>query len=127
MHRGTASKIVDSLVLLPLGGLLFAALWAVIAFFLDPEPRWLWMLAGIIPAGVLVFIVCVDPDGATEANDCTALPSSGGDWPSGRSLCARRDVRSHRIMQPRQQPNWCTVETPKSKPPRSGRLSNSPH
>ncbi len=56
MHRGTASRIVDSF-LLPLAGVAFAILWALIAYFVGPDPRWLWMLAGIIPASVIVFIV----------------------------------------------------------------------
>ncbi len=55
MHRGRAAKVIDSF-LLPIGAVAFVLLWAIIAYFVAPQPPWLWMLAGIIPAGVLAFI-----------------------------------------------------------------------
>lgn len=56
MQTGAASKIVDS-ILLPAGVFLLVIVWAVVAFFVAPEPPWLWMAAGIIPAGFLGFVV----------------------------------------------------------------------
>lgn len=54
MHRGRAAKMVESFRL-PLAGVAFAGLWAVIAYFVAPEPPWLWMVVGVIPAGLIVF------------------------------------------------------------------------
>ncbi|MGI9470005.1 MAG: FtsK/SpoIIIE domain-containing protein [Rubripirellula sp.] len=56
MQTGAASKIVDSFYL-PAGVGSFVLLWAVVAFFVAPKPPWLWMAAGIIPAGVLGFTI----------------------------------------------------------------------
>ena len=47
MHRGRAAKVIDSF-LLPIGAVAFVLLWAIIAYFVAPQPPWLWMLAGII-------------------------------------------------------------------------------
>lgn len=56
MQTGAASKIVDSFYL-PAGVATFVVIWAIVAFFVAPKPPWLWMAAGIIPAGVLGFTI----------------------------------------------------------------------
>lgn len=56
MQTGAASKIVDSFYL-PGGVAVFVVIWAIVAFFVAPWPPWLWMAAGIIPAGFLGFTI----------------------------------------------------------------------
>ena len=56
MQTGTASRIVDSFYL-PGGVGVLAIMWATIAYFVAPQPPWLWMAAGIIPAGALGFTI----------------------------------------------------------------------
>lgn len=56
MQSGAASKIVDSFYL-PAGVAIFLVIWAITAFFVAPKPPWLWMAAGIIPAGLLGFTI----------------------------------------------------------------------
>ncbi len=56
MQSGTASKIVDSFYL-PAGVATFVFVWAVVAYFVAPRPPWLWMAAGIMPAGFLGFSI----------------------------------------------------------------------
>ncbi|MGB0596481.1 MAG: FtsK/SpoIIIE domain-containing protein [Rubripirellula sp.] len=56
MQSGAASKIVDSFYL-PGGVAIFVFIWAIVAFFVAPRPPWLWMAAGIIPAGFLGFSI----------------------------------------------------------------------
>ena len=56
MQSGAASKIVDSFYL-PAGVAVFMLIWAAVAFFVAPAPPWLWMAAGILPAGMLGFTI----------------------------------------------------------------------
>ena len=52
MQVGAASKIVDSFYL-PAAVACFIVIWAVIAFLVAGENRYLWAAAGIVPAGLL--------------------------------------------------------------------------
>ncbi|MGB7325323.1 MAG: FtsK/SpoIIIE domain-containing protein [Rubripirellula sp.] len=54
MQTGVASQIVDKFYL-PIGVAIFIVLWAIVAYFVAPHPPWLWMAAGVLPAGVLGF------------------------------------------------------------------------
>ncbi|QDT07847.1 FtsK-like domain-containing protein [Rubripirellula lacrimiformis] len=54
MQTGAASQIVDRFYL-PAGVAAFVVLWAIAAYFIAPSPPYLWMAAGIIPAGLLGF------------------------------------------------------------------------
>lgn len=56
MQSGTASKIVDSFYL-PGGVAAFVVVWAIVAGLVAPYPPWLWMAAGVIPAGILGFTI----------------------------------------------------------------------
>ncbi len=56
MQTGKASQIIDKFYL-PVGVLLFALIWAAVAFFVAPPPPYLWMAAGIVPAGLFGFII----------------------------------------------------------------------
>ncbi|TWU50999.1 FtsK-like domain-containing protein [Rubripirellula tenax] len=54
MQTGAASKIVDKFYL-PVGVAIFVVLWAIVAFFVAPSPPYLWMAAGVVPAGIIGF------------------------------------------------------------------------
>ncbi len=56
MQTGAASQIVDRFYL-PVGVAVFITLWAIVAYFAAPHPPWLWMAAGVLPAGVLGFSI----------------------------------------------------------------------
>ncbi len=56
MRSGFASQVVDTFYL-PLGIVLFIAIWAVIAFFAAPYPPWLAMGAGVPIAGLIGLVI----------------------------------------------------------------------
>lgn len=55
MHSGVASKIIDRYYLPALVAVL-VGLWALGAFFVAPDPPWIWMALGLIPCGLAGFV-----------------------------------------------------------------------
>lgn len=55
MHSGAASKVIDRYYL-PVAVAVLVVAWALAAYFIAPDPPWIWMAAGLIPCGLAGFV-----------------------------------------------------------------------